>query len=230
MSHNFTNSFNHPVTSSHSSSGELLNELTISKKRKREKRNTRKPSFRPAYIPELRIIKRDIRRRYPEMMQNVMNSYDINLLERFYQQFTTPTMECFDDAAPSTVYDDYHWPKQSKGYHRLLQATKMTFELFPDAVYYVDDVQVSVTLHERGSRITCRMRCKRTQIWDAKFLPPNHSLEGEDNRFPSFELVKLECPVVNEMEGRFIMWLDEANRIVMVRLTTDRFTFTPIPG
>lgn len=200
-------------------------------KKSKRRKAPRKPSFRPAFIPELRIVKRDIRRKYPEMMLNVMNSHDIKLLESFYDTFTVPNVEVIDRDAPASVYEDYQWPKYSKGTQRYLQAMNMSFQLFPDAVFYLEDVQISVILRERGSRITGKIRAVRTQVHGIKFLNQQKIEEKQDadnDQHPSYELIPLETPLLNEVEGRVIFYLDENHRLERAQIIFNRFTLTPL--
>ncbi len=202
----------------------------IGKPKKKRKKYPHRPPYRPAFMPELRILKRDIRRKYPEMLQNVMNSHDIHLLERFYKHFILPTADLYDCNAPSMVYDEYHWPKQSKGYQRKLEAMAMSFKLFPDSVFYLDDIQISVRLHERGSRIMGKTRSKQTQVVGVKFLSNQGKTSSEEmmENHPPFEVVPLETPMMVELTGRFLLELDECHRIEKAQIIFDHFTFTPL--
>lgn len=184
-------------------------------------------------MPQLRILRRDIRRKYPEMIQNVINSSDIELLSSFYEHFFIPTVEVINLDCGESVYDSYQWPKHTKGYPRYLQAMNMVYQLFPDAVYYLDDVQISVVLHERGSRIVGRMRSKRTQVVGAKFLSKKSIGDVDhvaDDEHPPFELVPLDSPIINEMDGKFVLYLDEGHRVEKVEMFFDTFTLTPSPN
>ena len=51
-------------------------EKGVIKKRKRR-------CINPSFMPEIRILRRDIRRRYGEMIVNVANSHDMNLMLQF---------------------------------------------------------------------------------------------------------------------------------------------------
>lgn len=164
-------------------------------------------------------------------MLNVMNSHDIKLLESFYDTFTVPNVEVIDRDAPASVYEDYQWPKYSKGTQRYLQAMNMSFQLFPDAVFYLEDVQISVILHERGSRITGKIRAVRTQVHGIKFLDQQKIGEKQDvnnDQHPSYELIPLETPLLNEVEGRVILYLDENHRLERAQIIFNRFTLTPL--
>lgn len=205
----------------------LYDQNVLKSKKRRKRASTRKPSFRPAYIPELRIIKRDIRRRYSEIMLNVVNSHDVHFLKSYFEMFTSPIVECFDEDAPQSIYDHYRWPKYSRGYQRILEAMTMSYQLFPDAVYYLEDIRISVAMYEHGSRLSAKLKCKRTQVFDAQFLTTGDEF-NDNEKHPAYELVQLETPVINELEGHFTMWLDEYHRIERVRLTFDRFSLTPM--
>ncbi len=50
----------------------------------------RRPSTNIPFIPSIRILKRDIRRKYVGMMSNVMNSHDMTLFSSFIDDFCHP--------------------------------------------------------------------------------------------------------------------------------------------
>ncbi len=53
-----------------------------SKKHRRKRR-----SINPSYMPELRIMRNDIRRSYGEMFVNVFNHHDKFILGRFFDEY-----------------------------------------------------------------------------------------------------------------------------------------------
>ncbi len=62
-------------------------------KRRRHRKSYKRPSNNPVYMPALRILRRDIRRRYCEMMNNVVNSYDSSLILNFFHDFSIPNLQ-----------------------------------------------------------------------------------------------------------------------------------------
>lgn len=61
---------------------------SIAPTQKEKKPKWKRPlSSNPAYHPTLRILKRDIRRKYGDMLNNVFNSHDLKLISEFFQTF-----------------------------------------------------------------------------------------------------------------------------------------------
>ncbi len=55
----------------------------------------RRPSTNIPFIPSIRILKRDIRRKYVQMISNVMNSHDVSLFSSFIDEFYHPNFLYF---------------------------------------------------------------------------------------------------------------------------------------
>lgn len=88
-------------------------QIQIPMKKKKEKKRIRgfrksykRLSNNPVYMPALRILKRDIRRKYADMMNNVLNSDDRKLIWNFFRDFSTPMIQTvhntFNDDLRST--------------------------------------------------------------------------------------------------------------------------------
>ncbi len=70
----------------------LLPKVQIPEFYRQQKGRTRKRKRRcinPSFMPEIRILRRDIRRRYGEMIVNVANSHDMNLMLQFCNDIST---------------------------------------------------------------------------------------------------------------------------------------------
>ncbi len=65
-------------------------------------------SVYPSFMPELRIMRHDIRRKYGEMFVNVSNSCDFLLMRRLFDEFVRP--DCvIDRVSPqSNIYKNIH--------------------------------------------------------------------------------------------------------------------------
>jgi hypothetical protein len=197
---------------------------------KKHRKSTRKPSFRPAFIPSLRIVKRDIRRKYGEMMMNVMNSHDISFLSSFVCDFCNPSMEMLDSGAPDAIYEEYHWPRQAQGFITLLSAMKMSFEVFPDSIFRMKDYMISVRLGEKGSRLTGTLVCKRSQLYDIEFQSDKNDHGNEkaqeksgSSSFPSYKLIPIKTIKEYHMECKFTILLDELHRLESIQIMFSQF-------
>ena len=130
--------------------------------------------------------------------------------------------EKFDDE----ITKKFQWPRHTSGHDRFIQAMTMSFQLFPDAIYRLEDVQVAVTLNERGSRIRGKLKVVRTQIYDVKFLTELKEVEEIDEAcHPPYEICLLPKPLQNVMEGIIDFTLDESHRITSVHINLSEFSF-----
>ncbi len=98
-------------------------------------------------INELRIVKRDIRRRYIEMYNNVINIHDHSLLSRFLNDICTPTCSFtigLPGNRPTLV---------RKGIKEILLHTMESHMKIPDGVQCLSNGKIHVCLEKPGSRI-----------------------------------------------------------------------------
>ncbi len=107
----------------------------------------RKRAVNVKKINELRIVKRDIRRRYIEMYNNVMNIHDPSLLSRFLNDVCTPTCSFtigLPGNRPTLV---------RKGINEILLHTMESHMKIPDGVQCLSNGKIHVCLEKPGSRI-----------------------------------------------------------------------------
>ncbi len=112
-------------------------------------------------INELRIVKRDIRRRYIEMYNNVINIHDHSLLSRFLNDICTPTCS-FSVGLPGTGDIKYEWKGIEKVFHHMMQSHLQ----FPDGVQCLSDGKIHVSLGKPGSRIISSVSFRGTQLYE----------------------------------------------------------------
>lgn len=109
--------------------------------------------------PKLRIIKRDIRRRYSEMFNNVVNHPDPRLLLEFFQQFCTPDCQYIVTVAPQISVPVRVGPRD-------IFCQQMEYrKTIPDGIRYLTDSKICVSLDQPGSRIISNIFFKGTEIF-----------------------------------------------------------------
>jgi hypothetical protein len=180
---------------------------TVKKKRK----PSRKPSFRPAFIPSLRIMKRDIRRKYCDIIMNVLNSHDISFLSSYFQTFCLPSIETFDNEL-QIVPDNYLRPTHTVGYERMLESFRMSFLIFPDLIFYFNNTEIKVRLHEKGSHLIGDLKLVGTQLFD---LP--------SSAFTGHLLVPAQIKIEFLLKGKFHLILDENHKMHTIRLMFESY-------
>ncbi len=113
-----------------------------------------------ALIPKLRIIKRDIRRRYIDMHSNVVNSHDPDLLLRFLKEFCAPNCKHV------LTYRERSKTRVSSGIEGIYNHTVTHHQRFPDCVQFFSNTQIQIALDKPGSRIISSVVFKGTKIVD----------------------------------------------------------------
>lgn len=244
---------NQSISPNTSGSYEIGSELIrVSKNEKKKRIRTkpsRKPSFRPNFTPALRVLKRDIRRKYPEMFMNVINSHDINLFRQILNTFCLPSCETFDDNLQEDIYDYYHRPRYTKGIDALINCFTLSFQLFPDLITIYDNVQIHVKAGEPGSYMTGNIKLMGTQLFDmpvisreetitpneeaisyvrpvdapVQILPSSVSCEDLSKPQALMQLTRSNRIMEFMMEGKYCFQLDENHRFLSFRLKFQNF-------
>lgn len=135
--------------------------LVHAKKRKRRNRTTNNPSF----IPAIRIFRRDIRRKYGEMLNNVLNSYDVNLLRRFLQDFAVPHVIQYIKEFPSDLFAQLHNTTKFQGIEAAVEALGRHYFAIPDINFNFSEVKVCQRLDTVGSRVLISSLIKGTLVY-----------------------------------------------------------------
>jgi hypothetical protein len=151
--------------------------MTAVKKRngKEKEKGKRRKSLNPTYMPELRVFRRDIRRRYGEMWVNVNNYHDPSLLDSWFREFCRPDCEFYTfKPSPHTSSDRESLVAYEKlgkkeetilGLNDIISAFIMNFELMPDSVARLKECQVRVVQGDIGSRIVGKIMIRGTKLF-----------------------------------------------------------------
>jgi hypothetical protein len=130
-------------------------------------------STNPTYMPELRILRRDIRRKYCEMFRNVTNNRDFALIKSFFEEYCRPectftTTKQFDETSRETMAGVM---KKSKGdvivssLRDFMAGMAVNCEMMPDAVFLLEDCQIRVKQGVKGSSVICKALLKGTRLY-----------------------------------------------------------------
>ncbi len=133
-------------------------------------------------LPKLRIVKKDFRRRYIEMYNNVMNNHDADLLHRFLFEFCTPDCQFIINVGLSFS------PPVKQGILDIVRYTMLTAIRMPDNCHYLTNARIHVPLDQPGSRIVSTVNFKGTVLFElhpdqAKAFAPSRDSSPS---FPSF--------------------------------------------
>lgn len=178
-----------------------------------KKKSSRPPPFRVNFIPQLRILKRDIRRKYMSILCNVINSHDENLFSRFLADLASP--DC---------YFQLHFTQL--GLHLTLGIEDMKHVFFlllecsPDFIFGITSAQIYQRLHEFGSRIGGHYSFEGILLYLfsgmqaslSSFLSYSYQMTG----VTSGHLYPLQYPLTIQSEGNIILHLDEHRRLIAI--------------
>lgn len=204
----------------------------------------RRPAANIPFIPSIRVLKRDIRRKYIEMMSNVINSHDATLFSSFVDEFYHPSFSLYY-TSPETVQKVFR-PLHLEGRDTVKDFLLGSFFLFPDEVHLYSDIKICKRLNESGSRIIGSVEKLGTMIYLPKEIngepvdrnntlrdclpaldslpPPIHCQEDIVNNFQ----LSLQ-PLRMRSRSNYQIVLDENHRITSLYMYYYDLTFTPLP-
>ena len=217
-----------PVNSSPSHSRSLLEppETSInermSEKAIKKKRPTRRPSRNIPFLPGVRILRRDVRRKYGPMLLNVLNSHDGNLVRKFFEEYSSPLVEV-RHLFPST--DPSQPPRVTSvtGVEPIIRSFLGNFLMVPDHIIRFSEMSVIQRMDESGSRVVAHTVCKGTMLYsvDKTGSPhrrrPSEGVQSEIKdslRHESPAMTKLEKPLEFLMEGVMTIFLDGNHKMI----------------
>lgn len=124
--------------------------------------------------PFPRIVKRDIRRMYPAMLANVMNSGDLSFLASFLSEFTTKRCK-FIDHFPGSEEVQFGWNRSFEGVPSIMQYfssfwNDITQSFIPDFHIKVRWAEVKQFLNQDHSELKCGLTFTGTPIFDLSVL------------------------------------------------------------
>ncbi len=151
---------------------------------KSKKYPRKRRSIYPSFMPEIRIVRHDIRRKYGDMFVNVTNTCDSVLMTRFFGTFVRP--DCIFDRVPpnSNIYkniDEIYFSVNSTsndGVQRFLHEYSISCKTIPDQVLRLQECQVRTRQGSAGSIIVLKTFVKCVQL-----LKPNSSqIQQRENK------------------------------------------------
>ena len=122
---------------------------------------------RQASFPFPRIVKRDLRKKLPIMITNVINGHDFDLLASFFKTFCRGDgcqmqLACLNSKLPA-----FEMPTID----HIVYYMGAFLETFPDCVYQMSNFQLKQRVYPVGTEITCFIKCLATSIYPV--APPD---------------------------------------------------------
>mmetsp|Transcript_14388 Transcript_14388/g.15562 ORF Transcript_14388/g.15562 Transcript_14388/m.15562 type:complete len:269 (-) Transcript_14388:415-1221(-) len=202
------------------------------KAKRRKRKSSKRPSTNPAFMPALRILRRDIRRKYCDMIYNVINSHDPTLISKFFHDFSIPNVQRVLQL-PSDTLQSLHQTLMITGIEEQVKDFCMNYTLMPDVIFTFTDVKVCKSTNICGSRVVARTLVRGTLLYSAR----NKRAEKKDlmerydpativttatcesiERTDDLILQPLETPLNYEMHGIVTLHLDDQHRMVFIEI------------
>lgn len=212
LGNSFTSSL---VINKHPKERWITSQNSDQKKKKKRRRHSN-----PTFLPAIRILRRDIRRKYGEMMSNVLNSCDRDLCLRFLKAFAIPTFISYYQVFPSELLTYLHCSRKIEGVEEVVEIFCRKCFSAPDIVFHASDNKVCQRLNTPGSRVVANLSVKGTMLY-AFVSDRNHAVEdqSEDSFIDQLAqkmifLQKLNPPLDISLKGSYTLLLDEQHRII----------------
>jgi len=207
---------------------------------KRKRRSTKRTTNNPKFIPAIRIFRRDIRRKYAEMLTNVLNSYDLDLHRRFLQEFGNPDLIQVFRSYPPDLLEKLSRKPHNVGIDSLIEGISRQYLAIPDIVFQLSDVKVCQRLNTPGSKIVASSMVRGTMLYSIvrtqKYTIQDNNYqqvpsEKEDNSMFATGSLKHDDHVLLEllekqidycMEGIVTISLDDQHRFVSICIEAEK--------
>ncbi len=195
---------------------------------RKEKGGTRKRKRRctnPCFMPEIRVLRRDIRRRYAEMIVNVVNSHDVSLLQKFCHEMfradcqiirPNPPPNQISKVIAELVYQEGSHYCRCSGFDYLFSEYSFHYEMMPDCIFLLQESSVRLKQGFGGSIITLKLSSKGTQT----FL-----IEPEKTRLNCIPLVPPICAI---SDAFLTLVLDEDNIVQQLHIESFPVSEEPV--
>lgn len=225
------NNNNLPTQNDSSENNSVINAIKVEGVKKKWK-CTRRPSLRAP-----KIFKNDIRRKYPSMYMNVMNSLDPAMMHNFFSRFCCPHF-CYerrrDEMSGVGQMSATIAPKPIYGLTRFIRTivTFFTPMILTDLVVHVRDPKIIITKGVPGSRIVLEDTSELTLLYSLKRIPANEISQQQAQPLPApgFEIVDpttndricfslLPKPIRVKFNAEVVFLLDESNIINGIYVT-----------
>lgn len=224
------NSSDSLIRSSSSNSPTAIEVTTIRKRKPRK--CGRKPAFKTPFIPSIRILKRDLRRKYMDMIINVKNSHDESLYLSFVKEFYAPNCTASQSFGNYTLFGFSSF--KSETLEELQRSFNLGYFMMPDAITRFTSFQVCKRLNEIGSRIVGKGTLEGTVIRapkdpqkiEQKLRIGLSGFTCEESEIDINDFVSIE-PQRLILDTSFSFNLDEFHRFVHIESMVEDLQFLP---
>lgn len=159
-----------------------------------EKRKRFRKYYDRRVKPFPRVLKRDIRRTYAAMLMNVMNSYDAELILKFFTHFCHSACNLYDDSSEAMSIQPnaqmaLSLPSSSssssstslrhvQGPEHIALHMLRGMDLVPDCTVRLRQASIHQFLNTKGSKIVCHVTMSGTKLFKYAFHPGSLMLQN----------------------------------------------------
>ncbi len=137
-------------------------------------RRRKRRCVNPSYMPEIRIYRRDIRRRYGEMFTNVINMHDVAIMRQFLEEFFRPDCQIIKVLSSKHQIPKFKpcavLNKPMTTRHEMLHDYYYSCEMMPDSTMQLLESQVRVRQGAAGSLVVAKSLIKGTKLFAVKLI------------------------------------------------------------
>ncbi len=206
---------------------------------KKKRRSTKRRTNNPKFIPEIRIFRRDIRRRYVEMFNNVLNSYDLELHRRFLKEFGNPNLTQVLKSFPVDLIKKLNREPRVEGIDSLVEAFGKEYLAVPDIVFQLSNVKVCQSLNTSGSKIVATLIVRGTMLYS--IAPTETQIQDKDQHLSTEKvdannilavssrshdhvvLKPLDEQIDYLIEGTATLSLDDQHRFISIYIEAEKY-------
>ncbi len=189
--------------------------------RRKRARVTRRASTNAAYLPFLRILKRDIRRKYADMMNNTFNLYDPELVSKFFTTFAIPDFRYSDTVTEEIERKTVFRSAYVQGVQSILRLYVTPAYMLPDLLVRLESVRVCKRSDEPGSRVLSKVSMRGTLLYIPK-VPINSVTVDDEGNVDRSQFQPQSPPKTVHLEGICVMHLDENHHIRVLEVVIDK--------
>jgi len=127
-----------------------------------------------------RVLKRDIRRNYATMLVNVMNSYEVEMMVKFFSAFCVRSCYLYDDSTEALAVQPISSVNNSISIRRVRGPEYIALhllrgmDLVPDCTIKLLAAEIRQGLEPTGSQVVCRVQINGTKLFSYAVAAQNN--------------------------------------------------------
>ncbi len=164
---------------------------------KSKKYPRKRRAINPSNMPEIRIMKHDIRRRYGEMLVNVTNNHDLSLVTKFFHEFCRPDCPVIKVTTNHSLQKNIDLilfdggSRDTMSIKEYIDTFDAFFQMVPNQIIKLQESQVRMRQGSQGSIVLLKVLIKGVKLFTA--YPMNEN-ENENDLYHSSSTSEMSSP------------------------------------